>query len=88
MNIESIPALSPLFRFQWEEAQQCHVVLYPEGMVKLSNSAGEIMKQIDGKAIVAEIIQNLSDLFNGADVGDDVKEFIKEAEGNGWIQLK
>ncbi|KAG1649078.1 Coenzyme PQQ synthesis protein E [Nymphon striatum] len=54
----------------------------PEGMVKLSNSAGEIMKQVDGKANVAEIIQNLSDLFNGADVGDDVKEFLNEAEGN------
>ncbi|MCL4163430.1 UNVERIFIED_CONTAM: hypothetical protein GTU68_026410 [Idotea baltica] len=57
-------------------------------MVKLSSSAGEIMKQVDGNANLAQIIQNLSDLFNGADVGNDVKEFIKEAEGNGWIQLK
>ncbi|CAA6824524.1 MAG: Coenzyme PQQ synthesis protein D [uncultured Thiotrichaceae bacterium] len=88
MNTESIPALSPLFRFQWEEAQQCHVVLYPEGMVKLSPSAGEIMKQVNGEANVATIIQTLSELFDGADVGDDVMAFIKEAEGNGWIQLK
>ena len=87
MKIESVPQLSPLFRFQWEEAQQCHVVLYPEGMVKLSQSAGEIMKQVDGKASVAEIIQTLSDLFDGADVGDDVIAFITEAEANGWIQL-
>lgn len=87
MMTESIPKLSPMFRFQWEEAQQCHVVLYPEGMVKLSASAGEIMKQVDGKADVASIIQTLSDLFDGADVGDDVIAFIKEAEVNGWIQL-
>lgn len=87
MKIESVPQLSPLFRFQWEEAQQCHVVLYPEGMVKLSQSAGEIMKQVNGKASVAEIIQTLSELFVGADVGDDVIAFITEAEANGWIQL-
>ncbi|MCF6191298.1 MAG: pyrroloquinoline quinone biosynthesis peptide chaperone PqqD [Cocleimonas sp.] len=88
MNKESIPTLSPLFRFQWEEAQQCHVVLYPEGMVKLSQSAGEIMKQVDGEKSVTTIIQTLSDLFDGADVSDDVIAFITEAEKNGWIEPK
>ena len=88
MNIHLIPALSPLFRFQWEEAQQCYVVLYPEGMVKLSLSAGEIMKLVNGIASINEIIKTLSELFGGADVGDDVVAFIKEAEGNDWIQLK
>ena len=87
MNIEMKPALSPLFRFQWEEVQQCHVVLYPEGMVKLSSSAGEIMKQVNGEASVSDIIHSLTELFDGADVGDDVMAFFKEAEGNGWIKL-
>jgi pyrroloquinoline quinone biosynthesis protein D len=88
MNTQSIPALSPLFRFQWEEVQQCHVILYPEGMVKLSGSAGEVMKQVDGQSDVATIIQTLSDLFDGADVGDDVISFLNEAEKNDWIQFK
>lgn len=88
MNKDLKPALSPLFRFQWEEAQQCHVVLYPEGMVKLSPTAGEILKLVDGEASVSEIIQILADLFDGANVGDDVMAFIEEAEGNGWVQLK
>ena len=88
MNKDVKPSLSRMFRFQWEEAQQCHVILYPEGMVKLSGSAGEIMKQVDGDASVGVIIQTLSDLFDGADVGDDVIAFITEAEKNGWIELK
>jgi len=87
-DINKIPKLSQMFRFQWEEAQNCHVILYPEGMIKLSGSAGEIMKQIDGKASVANIIQTLSNLFDGADVGDDVIAFLSEAESNGWIELK
>jgi len=88
MNKNAIPTLSQMFRFQWEEAQQSHVILYPEGMVKLSGSAGEIMKQVDGEASVSSIIQTLSDLFDGADVGDDVVAFLTEAETNGWIELK
>lgn len=88
MNKDVIPTLSPMFRFQWEEAQQSHVILYPEGMVKLSGSAGEIMKQVNSEASLANIIQTLSDLFDGADVGDDVVAFMTEAEKNGWIELK
>ena len=88
MNKDAIPTLSRMFRFQWEEAQQCHVILYPEGMVKLTQSAGEIMKQINGEASIDTIIHTLSDLFDGADVGNDVIAFITEAEKNGWIELK
>ena len=46
---ETILEIVPTFRVQWEEVQDCHVVLYPEGMVKLSQSAGEIMKRINGE---------------------------------------
>ena len=42
-----MPELAPTFRFQWEEAQNCWVILYPEGMVKLSPTAGEIMKRCE-----------------------------------------
>ena len=34
------PAIERGFRLQWEEAQNAHVLLYPEGMIKLNGSAG------------------------------------------------
>ena len=37
------------FRLQFEPAQGCHVLLYPEGMIKLNDSASEILQQVDGK---------------------------------------
>ena len=43
--LNSSPSLSAMFRLQWEEVQQSWVLLYPEGMVKLNGSAGEIMKR-------------------------------------------
>ena len=35
-------AFSPLHRLQWEDAQQKHVILYPEGMVELNVPSAEM----------------------------------------------
>jgi len=84
---DSVPALKPMFRFQWEPAQECHVLLYPEGMVRLSGSAGEILKRIDGARSVATIIAELKAAFTGADLDADVIAFLEQARENGWITV-
>ena len=85
---ETILEIVPTFRVQWEEVQNCHVVLYPEGMVKLSQSAGEIMKRIDGEKSIIDIITDISVAFDSADVKEDVMKFLEAAHGNGWIRSK
>ena len=84
----AVPEVAPTFRFQWEEAQDCYVILYPEGMVKLSGSAGEIMQRVDGQNTIQDIIGNLLETFPGADLEDDVIKFLEVAYGNGWIRNK
>ena len=83
---KTILEIVPTFRVQWEEVQDCYVVLYPEGMVKLSQSAGEIMKRIDGKKTIIDIINDISATFEGADVTEDVMKFLEVVYGNGWIR--
>ena len=85
---ETILEIVPTFRVQWEEVQNCYVVLYPEGMVKLSQSAGEIMKRIDGEKSVIDIIEDISNAFDGADIKEDVMKFLEVVYGNGWIRSK
>ena len=85
---ESVPGLAPTFRFQWEEVQNCHVILYPEGMVKLSASAGEIMKRCDGRRSVRQIIADLEAQFPGVDLSRDVLKFLQEASSHGWISVR
>src|ERR1700735_4922806 len=46
----SRPSLGRGFRLQWEAAQNAYVLLFPEGMIKLNATAGEIMKRCDGRA--------------------------------------
>ncbi len=81
------PKLNPLFRLQFEKAQNCHVLLYPEGMVKLSESAGEILLLVDGKRSNDDIILSLQERFPDAKdiIKDDVDAFLTEAEANNWI---
>jgi len=83
-----IPEVAPTFRFQWEEVQDCYVVLYPEGMVKLSGSAGEIMKRIDGKQSIDSIIKDLETTFSENNLENDVIKFLEVAYDTGWIRNK
>lgn len=84
---QRVPALKTMYRFQWEPAQSAHVLLYPEGMVKLSGSAGEILKRVDGQRSIAIIIDELKTAFGGAPLDDDVRNFLAQAQSNGWITL-
>lgn len=83
---EVIPRISPLYRLQWEEAQGCHVLLYPEGMVKLSGSAGEILKRVDGKTSIGAVVDALKQQFPGVPLEADVYKFMEVAYGNGWLR--
>ena len=56
MGLEARPRVAGHFRLQWEEVQKAWVLLYPEGMVKLNGSAGEIMTLIDGRRDVQALI--------------------------------
>ena len=73
------------FRLQWEESQQAYVLLYPEGMVKLNSSAGEILRRCDGSRTVSDIITDLKQDFPDADLKDDVMNLLSAARDNGWI---
>ena len=78
-------AIAPGFRLQWEEAQGAHVLLYPEGMVRLSGSAGAILGRCDGERTLDGILASLEEAFPGADLEADVVEFLEIALGKGWI---
>ncbi len=79
------PKLARLFRMQYEEAQQGYVLLYPEGMVKLNQSASEILKRCDGERDVQAIITDIEQSFNATNLEKDVTGFLEIATERGWI---
>ena len=84
----SVPSIRRGFRLQFEPAQGCHVLLYPEGMIKLNDSAALIGGLIDGERDVAAIIAELDKQFPGVpELGDDIEQFMEVARAEHWITL-
>lgn len=79
------PRLSRRFRLQYETAQTRWVLLYPEGMVQLNDSAAEILKRCDGEHSVAQIVGELEATFSVQGIGPQVEALIEEGGRRGWI---
>jgi len=84
--IPAMPALNRRFRLQWEDAQQAYVLLYPEGMVKLNGSAGEILKCCDGKTTVDQIVHDLETKFQTTGLRTDIEGLLAHAHRHKWIE--
>jgi pyrroloquinoline quinone biosynthesis protein D len=82
------PAIVSGVRLQWEPAQEAHVLLYPEGMVKLNGSAGAILARCDGVRTVTEIVADLERTFGARDLTADVTEFVELALERRWLELR
>ncbi|MDE1948500.1 MAG: pyrroloquinoline quinone biosynthesis peptide chaperone PqqD [Burkholderiales bacterium] len=85
LTLASRPRVGPGFRLQWEAVQNCHVLLYPEGMVKLNGSAGEIMTRCDGERDVAALVAELESAFSARGLQADVLGFIEMAAKQRWL---
>ena len=83
----SRPAIDRGFRLQWEAAQNAHVLLYPEGMIKLNGSAGEILKRCDGAATIADITSDLERAFATTNLSGDVIRFVTLAVEKKWLRI-
>ena len=85
MQLEKLLAINEHFQLQWEEKQDCYVLLYPEGMVQLSQSAGEIMNLCNGENSALDITNTLEEKFNLVGLLSDVTEFLEDAMSRKWV---
>ena len=83
----SIPRIAPLYRLQWEQAQDAWVLLFPEGMVKLNGSGGEILRRCDDRRSLGTLIAEINRAFD-ADVGNDVRAFLALATERRWVEWR
>jgi pyrroloquinoline quinone biosynthesis protein D len=91
--LSDLPGTSKLtiahgMRLQWEPAQEAHVLLYPEGMVKLNGSAGAIMSRCDGERTLDEIVADLEHTFGTSGLAADVNGFVAFALQKRWLELR
>ena len=89
LNPEHTPVFRRGYRLQWEQVQNSHVILYPEGMAKLNDSAAAILQLVDGHTKLNGIIAQLNARFPGAEgLADDVLEFFQRAYEQKWVTFR
>jgi pyrroloquinoline quinone biosynthesis protein D len=70
------PRLATGARLRYDEVREEHLLLVPEGAVRLNPSAAQVLELCDGQRSVDEIVDVLSARHDGADVGADVRELV------------
>ncbi len=66
------PRLVTGARLQYDDVRSEHVLLIPEGVVRLNPTAAEVLELCDGRRSLDEIASALSARYAGADLRDAV----------------
>lgn len=79
------PRLMTGARLQYDEVREEHLLLVPEGVVRLNPTAAEVLELCDGQRSIEEIVGALSARYDGADLRDDVRELVDDMAEKGLV---
>ena len=79
------PRLATGARLQYDDVREEHLLLIPEGAVKLNPTAAEVLELCDGERSLDEIVGALSARYDGADVREDVTELVDGLAQRGLV---
>jgi pyrroloquinoline quinone biosynthesis protein D len=79
------PRLVTGARLRYDEVREEHVLLVPEGAVRLNPTAAEALELCDGERSLDDIVGTLSARYGGADVRDDVQELVDAMAQKGLV---
>jgi pyrroloquinoline quinone biosynthesis protein D len=79
------PRLATGARLRYDDVREEHLLLIPEGAVRLNATAAEVLALCDGERSVDDIAGALSERYDGADLRDDVSELIDAMAQKGLV---
>jgi pyrroloquinoline quinone biosynthesis protein D len=81
----SQPRLATGARLRYDDVREEHVLLIPEGAVRLNPTAVAVLELCDGQRTLDEIADTLSARYGGADVTGDVQELVDALSQRGLV---
>ena len=81
----SVPCLVEGARLQYDDVRGEHMLLIPEGAVRLNETAAHVLELCDGRCSPDEIAAVLSTRYQGTDVADDVRELLDAMGERGLV---
>jgi pyrroloquinoline quinone biosynthesis protein D len=79
------PRLATGARLRYDEVREEHVLLVPEGAVRLNRTAAEVLELCDGERSLDEIVGTLSARYDGSDLRDDVEGLVDGMAQRGLV---
>lgn len=79
------PRLATGARLQYDEVREEHLLLVPEGVVRLNATAAEVLELCDGERSLDDVVGALSARYDGADLGDDVRGLVQAMAEKGLV---
>ncbi|HEX5194610.1 MAG TPA: pyrroloquinoline quinone biosynthesis peptide chaperone PqqD [Solirubrobacteraceae bacterium] len=79
------PRLVTGARLHYDKVRSEHVLLVPEGIVRLNPSAVAVLELCDGERELDEIVSDLSERYPGADVSADVRGLVDAMSEKGLV---
>lgn len=79
------PRLATGARLRYDDVREEHVLLIPEGAVRLNPTAAEVLELCDGERSLDDIVGALSARYEGADLRDDVVELVEAMAQKGLL---
>jgi pyrroloquinoline quinone biosynthesis protein D len=79
------PRLTTGARLRYDEVREEHLLLVPEGAVRLNDSAAAVLELCDGERSVDDIVGVLTERYPGADLGDEVRELVEGMAERGLL---
>ena len=70
------PRLVTGARLRYDEVREEHLLLVPEGAVRLNPTAAEVLELCDGERSLDDIVGVLTERYDGSDLGDDVRGLV------------
>jgi pyrroloquinoline quinone biosynthesis protein D len=83
--VTSRPRLADGARLTYDDVREEHLLLIPEGAVRLNETAARVLELCDGERSLEEIATALSVRYSGADVTDDVRELLEGLGERGLV---
>jgi pyrroloquinoline quinone biosynthesis protein D len=79
------PRLVTGARLRYDDVREEHLLLIPEGAVRLNPTAAEVLELCDGERSLDDIVDAVSARYQGADVRDDVTELVDAMTQKGLV---
>jgi coenzyme PQQ biosynthesis protein PqqD len=79
------PRLVTGARLRYDEVREEHVLLVPEGVVRLNRTAAEVLELCDGERSLDDIVGALAARYEGSELRTDIEALVDGMSQRGLV---